>query len=94
MMSMVFYDPQDVEYVYYYLCYFKKYRIHSLLETGTQSNINASTVKSIKIPKLKATEKEKYINLFTKFDQLIDREKQILSFYQKQKSFLLKNMFI
>ena len=94
MMSMVFYDPQDVEYVYYYLRYFKKYRIHSLLETGTQSNINASTVKSIKIPKLKATEKEKYINLFTKFDQLIDREKQILSFYQKQKSFLLKNMFI
>ena len=94
MMSMIFEDELDVEFVYYYLCYFKKNKIRSLLETGTQSNINADTVKSIKVPKLKADEKERITNIFIKIDQLINNEKQILNLLQKQKNFLLKNMFV
>lgn len=94
MMSMIFEDELDVEFVYYYLCYFKKNKIRSLLETGTQSNINADTVKSIKVPKLKADEKERITNIFIKIDQLIKNEKQILNLLQKQKNFLLKNMFV
>lgn len=94
MMSMIFEDELDVEFVYYYLCYFKKNKIRSLLETGAQSNINADTVKSIKVPKLKADEKERITNIFIKIDQLINNEKQILNLLQKQKNFLLKNMFV
>lgn len=94
MMSMIFDNDLDVEFVYYYLCYFKKSKIQSLLETGTQSNINADTVKSIKVPKLKADEKEKITNIFIKVDQLINNEKEILNSLQKQKNFLLKNMFV
>ena len=94
MMSMIFDNDLDVEFVYYYLCYFKKSKIQSLLETGTQSNINADTVKSIKVPKLRADEKEKITNIFIKVDQLINNEKEILNSLQKQKNFLLKNMFV
>ena len=54
---------QSVEFVYYYLCYFKKSKIQSLLETGTQSNINADTVKSIKVPKLRADSKKQILHL-------------------------------
>ena len=94
MMSMIFDNDLDVEFVYYYLCYFKKSKIQSLLETGTQSNINADTVKSIKVPKLRDDEKERITNIFIKIDQLINNEKEILNSLQKQKNFLLKNMFV
>ena len=65
-----------------------------MLFRSTQSNINADTVKSIKVPKLRADEKEKITNIFIKVDQLINNEKEILNSLQKQKNFLLKNMFV
>lgn len=94
MISMVLKNQHEVEFIYYYLCYFKKYKIRTFLETGTQSNINADIVKSIKIPKIKKDEKEKITDLLIKIDQLIDNEKQILDFHKKEKKYLLKNMFI
>ena len=50
MFSMIIEDKNLLEYVYYYLNYFKSFKIHRLLETGTQSNINAEMVKNINIP--------------------------------------------
>ena len=94
MISMILKNQHEVEFIYYYLCYFKKYKIRTFLETGTQSNINADIVKSIKIPKIKKDEKEKITDLLIKIDQLIDNEKQILDFHKKEKKYLLKNMFI
>ena len=94
MISMVLKNQHEVEFIYYYLCYFKKYKIRTFLETGTQRNINADIVKSIKIQKIKKDEKEKITDLLIKIDQLIDNEKQILDFHKKEKKYLLKNMFI
>ena len=46
------------------------------------------------VSKLRADEKEKITNIFIKVDQLINNEKEILNSLQKQKNFLLKNMFV
>ena len=94
MISMVLKNQHEVEFIYYYLCYFKKYKIRTFLETGTQSNINADIVKSIKIPKIKKDEKEKITDILIKIHHIIQNQKQILDFHKKEKKYLLKNMFI
>lgn len=50
MFSMVLKDCNMLDYIYYYLNFFRETQIHRLLETGTQSNINADTVRDIEIP--------------------------------------------
>ena len=94
MYSMILKDSDNLEFLYYYLCYFQKYKLNSYLETGTQSNINANTVKSISIPNINKIERIKIANIMTKIDYSISFEKEILDNYQLQKCYLLKNMFI
>jgi len=50
MFSMLLRDKSLLDYLYYYLSYFKYRHIHKYLETGTQSNINADIVSGIMIP--------------------------------------------
>ena len=50
MFAMQLRDKDLLDYLYYYLSYFKYRHIHKYLETGTQSNINADIVRGIMIP--------------------------------------------
>ena len=50
MFAMQLKDKDLLDYLYYYLSYFKYRYIHKYLETGTQSNINADIVRGIMIP--------------------------------------------
>lgn len=93
MFSMTITDKNDLEFLYYYLSYFRENKLHKYLETGTQSNINADFVKNIEIPDYGLKNKQ-IITLLSLFDEKIQKEKDILSLYKKQKAYLLQNMFI
>ena len=82
MFSMVLKDCNMLDYIYYYLNFFRETQIHRLLETGTQSNINADTVRDIEIPF--------YSNIFVFVKTLQD----MLSRLMDLKTYLLSSLFI
>ncbi len=93
MFSMILKNAQDLEFLYYYLLYFKNRKIHRYLETGTQSNINADFVKNIPVPK-----NDERMHVIIKTLKNLDEsgyiEKKILDKLVKQKNYLLENLFI
>jgi type I restriction enzyme S subunit len=92
MFSMILKDSENLDYIYYYLNYFRETQIHRLLETGTQSNINADTVKAIKIPFY--ANQSAYVKSMLAIEKRLNNEKEMLSALQREKAFLLKSMFI
>lgn len=94
MFAMVLNDQSDLDFLYYFLLFFQKHKLNNLLETGTQSNINADTVKSIKVPIFEANTKEQIVNLLNALYKSIENEKDILNKYITQKEYLLSNLFI
>ena len=92
MFSMVLKDCKMLDYIYYYLNFFRETQIHRLLETGTQSNINADTVRHIEIAFYSN------ISILVKTLQAIEHrlnnEKDILSRLMDLKTYLLSNLFI
>lgn len=92
MLSMVLKDCKMLDYIYYYLNFFRETQIHRLLETGTQSNINADTVRHIEIAFYSN------ISILVKTLQAIEHrlnnEKDILSRLMDLKTYLLSNLFI
>lgn len=94
MFSMTLKDKNTVDFLYYYLSYFRENKLHKYLETGTQSNINADFVKSIEIPYYGDSKNKQIVSLLSLMDERIQKEKDILALYKKQKAYLLSNMFI
>ena len=94
MYSMIIKEKYDIDYLYEYLIYFKNNKLKSMLETGTQSNINASIVDNIMIPFYSKEADYCFTNLMLKYDERIENEKKILLAYEKQKQYLLNHMFI
>ena len=94
IFSMTITDKTILDYLYYYLSYFKENKLHRYLETGTQSNINADFVKGIEIPDYGYCKNKLIVSLLFLMDEKIKKEKDILSLYKKQKAYLLQNMFI
>lgn len=92
MFSMMLKDCDMLDYIYYYLKFFRETQIHRLLETGTQSNINADTVRDIEIPF--------YANIFVFVKTLqaieirLNNEKDMLSRLMDLKTYLLSSLFI
>ena len=92
MFSMVLKDCNMLDYIYYYLNFFRETQIHRLLETGTQSNINADTVRDIEIPF--------YSNIFVfvktlqAIENRLNNEKDMLSRLMDLKTYLLSSLFI
>ncbi|WP_303235239.1 restriction endonuclease subunit S [Methanosphaera cuniculi] len=69
--SMILNDEKTtLEYMYYYLVYFKK-NIHKYIETGTQGNINAKTLKKFKIKIPSKEEQEKIGDFLSEIDKKI-----------------------
>lgn len=93
MFAMVLKQPSMIDYLYYYLCYFKERFIYRYLETGTQSNINAEIVRTLEIPDY--GEKNIMIGkILSKVDERIMNEENTVSFYNQQKSYLMCKLFI
>ena len=92
MFSMILKDSDNLDYIYYYLNYFRETQIHRLLETGTQSNINADTVRAITIPFY--ADKSTYVKSMLVIEKRLNNEKDMLFRLTDLKAYLLSNLFI
>ena len=92
MFSMVLKTSENLDYLYYFLEYFRKTQIHKYLETGTQSNINADTVKSIKVPFYE--NQSTYVKTMLAVERKLNDEKEKLVVYISLKKTLLRDLFI
>ena len=94
MFAMQLRDKDLLDYLYYYLSYFKYRHIHKFLETGTQSNINADTVRGIMIPTYGHSRNMKIASTLQSIDAKIDNELSVLKLFNRQKNYHLSQMFI
>ena len=94
MFAMQLRDKDLLDYLYYYLSYFKYRHIHKYLETGTQSNINADIVSGIMIPTYGHSRNMKIASTLQSIDAKIDNELSVLKLFNRQKNYLLSQMFI
>ena len=83
MFSMLLRDKSLLDYLYYYLSYFKYRHIHKYLETGTQSNINADIVSGIMIPDYGYRHNMQIASMLQSIDMKIDNESSILERYSQ-----------
>ena len=81
MFAMQLKDKDLLDYLYYYLSYFKYRYIHKYLETGTQSNINADIVRGIMIPTYGHSRNMEIASTLQGFDAKIDNELSVLELF-------------
>lgn len=94
MFAMQLKDKGLLDYLYYYLSYFKYRYIHKYLETGTQSNINADVIRGIMIPTYGYSRNMEIASILQGIDVKIDNELSVLKLFNRQKNYLLSHMFI
>ena len=94
MFAMQLKDKDLLDYLYYYLSYFKYRHIHKYLETGTQSNINADIVRGIMIPTYGYSHNIEIASTLQGVDAKIDNELSVLEQLHQQKNYFLSQMFI
>ena len=85
-------DGVSLEYMYYYLTYFKK-NIHKYIETGTQGNLNAKLLKSFEILLPSLEEQEIIVNVLSIVDEKIENSKKEIEKINEFKKGLLQQMF-
>lgn len=91
VISIVPNEKVLTEYLYYFLKYYKKI-ISKYIETGTQGNINAQTVKKIEIPLVPTGQQMAIVNILSGCDREIELLKSKKSQIEQQKKFLLKKL--
>ena len=94
MFAMQLKERESIDYLYYYLNYFRGRHINKYLETGTQSNINADIVRGIMIPDYGTSKNSKISKSLIVIDKKIENESMVLDKYNSTKLFLLSQMFI
>lgn len=94
MFSMIINKKANLDYVYQYLSYFKDNGIKAFIETGTQGNLNANTVKNIILPYPCRGEQDKIAACLSSIDSKIEQEQTKLKMYDDYKKGLLQQMFI
>ena len=94
MFAMQLKDKALLDYLYYYLSYFKYRYIHKYLETGTQSNINADIVRGIMIPTYGYSHNIEIASTLQGVDAKIDNELSVQELLHRQKNYFLSQMFI
>ena len=94
MFAMQLKDKGLLDYLYYYLSFFKYHYIHKYLETGTQSNINADIIRGIMIPTYGHSRNMEIASTLQGIDIKIDNELSVLKLFNRQKNYLLSQMFI
>ena len=86
-------DGVSLEYMYYYLTYFKK-KVHRYIETGTQGNLNAKLLKSFEVLLPSLEEQEMIVNILSLVDEKIENTKKEIFKMNEFKTGLLQQMFI
>ena len=94
MFAMQLKDKALLDYLYYYLSYFKYRYIHKYLETGTQSNINADIVRGIMIRTYGYSHNIEIASTLQGVDAKIDNELSVQELLHRQKNYFLSQMFI
>ena len=94
MFAMQLKDKDLLDYLYYYLSYFRYRHIHKYLETGTQSNINADIVRGIMIPTYGYRHNIEIASTLQGIDAKVDNELSVLDQLNRQKNYFLSQMFI
>jgi|SaaInlV_200m_DNA_5_1039737.scaffolds.fasta_scaffold08275_1 type I restriction enzyme S subunit len=93
VINLIVKDGYSIEFIYYHLIEVKK-TIHKFIETGTQGNLNAQTVKSLilNIPSL--PEQAKIANFLSSIDNKIEQVGKQLDESKQFKKALLQQMFV
>ena len=93
VINLIVKDGYSIEFIYYHLIEVKK-TIHKFIETGTQGNLNAQTVKSLilNIPSL--PEQAKIANFLSSIDTKIEQVGKQLDESKQFKKALLQQMFV
>lgn len=86
-------DKATTEFLYYFLLNYKRF-VHRFVETGTQGNLNAQTVKNIPISLPSVEEQQKIADFLTALDEKITAEKSKLTAAREFKKALLQRMFV
>lgn len=86
-------DKATTEFLYYFLLNYKRF-VHRFVETGTQGNLNAQTVKNIPISLPSVEEQQKIADFLTTLDDKITAEKSKLTAAREFKKALLQRMFV
>src|SRR5690606_28408355 len=93
VMNIILKEIGSLEYIYYYLSYFKKF-INRFIETGTQGNINAEIVKNIKLPYPSLPEQQKIADFLSAIDESIKKVTEQINQTQSFKKAMLQQMFV
>jgi type I restriction enzyme S subunit len=86
-------STQNHYFIYSYLLHKKESIIKTYLQGG-QGNLSADIVKQIKILIPSIEEQTKIASFLSKIDQKIQTQKAVLEQLEKQKKYLLQNMFV
>ncbi len=83
------------DYLYYFLRsnYFKK-EICRITTQGTMKSAYIKDIDNILVPHVNKNQQNEILTLLSEITLKIEKEKDILKLYKKQKAYLLKNMFI
>ena len=93
VINLVIKDGYSIEFIYYHLIEIKK-TIHKFIETGTQGNLNAQTVKSLILNIPSYEEQTKIANVLSSIDTKIKQMNQQLDKSKEFKKALLQQMFV
>jgi len=91
VINLILKDTVNIEFIYYFLLDYKKY-IHKYIETGTQGNLNAQSVKSLKIKTPSIKEQQKISGVLSNADNEIDLLKDELEELKEQKKGLMQKL--
>ena len=84
-------EKANLEYIYYHLLDFKK-NVHTYVETGTQGNLNAQTVRNLKIKLPSLPEQQKIAEVLSLADDEINLLKNELEELKLQKKALMQKL--
>ncbi len=95
VINLILRDTIDIEYMYYYLLNLR-YRqyIRKLTQTGTQSNLDAQIVKSLKILLPTLPEQQKIASFLQSLDTKISLTQKQVALTKQYKKGLLQRMFV
>jgi len=93
VINLILKEDYITEYIYYFLINYKQY-IHKLIETGTQGNLNAQSVKSLIILLPTPKEQQKIASCLSSLDSLIEVNEKKVEALKKHKKGLMQQMFV